>query len=278
MRGMAVVMAMALVAGSETTSVSFVLDTRGGVIVPVSVGALQDLQFLLDTGATRSVVSEAVAQQLALPPVARSEVVTPAGSSMRLAVALPAICLAAQCQDDVLAIVTSTNALEIGPRQLDGILGSDVLGRADITIDYKGRRFEWSSGNDARRLEDRLMSSVEDGRTIVVVPQGAGPALRLVADTGADSFVFFDSQRVRALSTSSGVNRMTFNTLGGSLRAEPVLIPWLRIGGATWMDEVAAIVPRPPGYPQTIDGLMPLHRFASVSFRRSGSEVVIRHR
>jgi len=278
MRGMALIMAMGLVAGSETTSVSFVLDTKGGVIVPVSVGALQDLKFLLDTGSTRSVVSETVAQRLALQPVARSEVVTAAGSSMSLVVALPATCLAAACHDEVLAIMSSKNALDLGSGKLDGILGADVLGRGDFTLDYKRRRFEWGGGADAQRSQDRLTSSVEDGRTIVVAPQGAGEPLRLVADSGADAFVFFDSQRVRALSTLAGVNRLSLQTLGGAVRAESMLFPRLRVGAATWMDEVAAVVPRPSGYPQTIDGLMPLRRFASVSFRRAGSEVVIRHR
>src|SRR5215207_7902253 len=106
MREMALVMMVALVAGDATTSVSFVLDANGGVIVPVTVGASGELHFLLDTGSTRSVVSEAVARQLALPPVARTEVLTSAGASQGVVVALPATCVATQCADDVLAIVT----------------------------------------------------------------------------------------------------------------------------------------------------------------------------
>ena len=249
----------------------------GGVIVPVTVGGLHDLRFLLDTGSTRSVVSEAVAQQLALRPAARTEVLTTAGSSMAFVVALPTTCLATQCVDDTLAIVTPKHALELISRQLDGILGSDVLTR-DFTIDYSRRRFDWDGGTDARRPDDRLPLSVEDGRAVVTTRQGRDRSLRLVADSGADSFVFFDSEIVRALSTRSSLNRFNLQTLGGNQRAELVMIPMLRVGGVIWKDEMAVVVPRPAGYPHGIDGLMPLHRFASVSVRRTESAVILRHR
>jgi hypothetical protein len=278
MRAMAMVMTMALAAGNAPASVSFVLDAKGGVIVPVTVGALRDLHFLLDTGSTRSVVSEAVARQLALPAAARTEVVTSGGASLAIVVALPSICLATLCVDDALAIVSAKEALRIGSRQLDGILGGDVLGRGDFTIDYTRRRFEWGGGADARRSDDRLRSLVEDGRAIVTAPQRGGLPLRLVADSGADLFVFFESPRLRALSTVSSVSGVALQTLGGTGRAESVLIPLLRVGSETWIDEIAAVVPRPSGYPETIDGLMPLHRFASVSFRRSEGALIVRHR
>ena len=277
MRLVAMVMAAAFAGGNAPAGVSFVLDGKGGVIVPVTVGALQDLRFLLDTGSTRSVVSEAVAQQLGLRPVARTEVVTTSGVSMGVVVPLPAICLAAQCVDDALAIVTPKQALDLGTGRLDGVLGSDVLSR-DFTIDYHRRRFEWDGGTDARRPDDRLSLSVEDGRAIVTTPQSKGRSLRLVADSGADALVLFDSENVRALSAESNLHRFTLQTFGGTRRAESVVIPAMRVGGATWRDAIAAIVPRPAGYPPAIDGLMPLHRFASVSVRRSESAVILRHR
>ena len=278
MRSMVMFMAMALTAGSTPTGVSFVLDGKGGVIVPVTVGALVDLPFLLDTGSTRSVISETVAQQLTLRAAARTEVVTSTGTSMAVVATLPTTCLATQCVDDALAIVTPKSAFEFGAGRLEGVVGGDILSLGDFTTDYKRRRFEWGGGTDERRREDRLPMSVEDGRAIVTVPQAGGLSLRLVADSGADAFILFDSQLVRSLSTSSVVNRLTLQTLGGAGRAEPVLFSALRVGGVTWRDEIAAVLPRPSGYPQTIDGLMPLHRFASVSFRRSESALVVRHR
>jgi predicted aspartyl protease len=277
MRLMAMVMGAALAGADAPASVDFVLDGRGGVIVPVAAGGLHDLRFLLDTGSTRSVVSEAVAQQLGLRPVARTELITTAGASMAMVVALPATCLAAYCVDGALAIVTPDAGLEFGTQRLDGILGSDVLSR-DFTIDYSRRRFEWDGGTAARRPNDCLPMSIEDGRAIVTTPQAGGRALRLVADSGANTFVLFDSEAVRALSTPSSPNRLALQTLGGTRRAASMVIPSLRIGGATWRDEIATVVPRPAGYPQDIDGLMPLHRFASVSFRRTESTVILRHR
>ena len=278
MRSMAMIMTLAFAAGSAPASVSFVLDGQGGVIVPVTVGALRDLDFLLDTGSTRSVVTEAIAQHLALRAIARTELVSTTGATMAVVAALPSTCLATQCVDDALAIVVPNEKLEFGSRPVDGILGGDVLGLADFTIDYQRRRFEWGAGTDERRREDRLTMAVEDGRAIVTLPQTGRVSLRLVADSGADAFVLFDSQAVRSLSTASGLNRFALETLADTRRAHPVLIPALRVGSVTWRNETAMVVPRPAGYPETIDGVMPLHRFASVSFRRRESVLVIRHR
>jgi predicted aspartyl protease len=273
---MAIIMAAALAAGEVPTSVSFVLDRQGGVTVPVTVGA-SHFRFLLDTGSTRSIVSEEVARRFSLQPVARTELVTMAGTSTALVVALPATCLAARCSDDALAIVAPKETLELGSGQLDGILGGDVLSR-DFTIDYRRRRFEWGGGADPQRRDDRLPLSIEEGRAIVTARQTAGRSLRLVADTGADALILFDSELVRSLSRGSSLHRFALQTLAGARQGAPVAIPTLRIGGATWRDELAAIVPRPAGYPQDIDGILPLHRFASVSFRRAESTLIVRHR
>jgi predicted aspartyl protease len=276
MRLMALVMAMVLTANNAPTSVSFVLDGMGGVMVPVTVGALP-FHFLVDTGSTRSVVSKSVARQLALRPVARTEVVSISGASTAEVVALPETCVATQCTDDALAIVAPDNVLAFGASSPDGVLGGDVLSR-DFTIDYKHRRFEWDDRPGIQRVGDRLPLSVQDSRAIVSAPQSRGLSLRLVADSGADVLVLFDTELTRSLSTASGLNRFSLQTLGGARRAEPVLIPMLRIGSVTWRDEIAAVVPRPAGYPQSIDGILPLHRFASLSFRRSEAALIVRHR
>ena len=277
MHSMALIMAMALAAGSAASSVYFVLDEKGGVIAPVTVGRLRGLSFLIDTGSTRSVVSDAVAQQLTLRPAARTEMVTTAGTSMALVVAMPETCLAAHCSHDAMAIVASKGALGFGSGQLDGVLGGDVLNR-DFTIDYRQRRFTWDDGPGHPRKADRLPMSVEDGRAVVTIPQEGHPALRLVADSGADALVLFDSAAVRSLGVASSLNRLTLRTLGGTKQAEPLAIPVLRIGGAAWRNEMAVVVPRPAGYPETIDGIMPLHRFAEVSFRFSEGSLFVRHR
>ena len=102
--------------------------------------------------------------------------------------------------------------------------------------------------------------------------------LMILADSGADAFILFDSELVRSLSRAMNLNHFTLQTLGGTSRVQPVTLPALRVGGATWRDEIATVVPRPAGYPEAIDGLMPLHRLASVSFRRTESAIIVRHR
>ena len=103
------------------------------------------------------------------------------------------------------------------------------------------------------------MSDEAGDRTLRVRPYAlTGGRTRSHHDLPIEAIV---KSTLRGLSPVSGVNRLNFQTLGGISRAESVLIPALRVGSATWFDETAVVLPRPAGYPPTVDGLMPLHRF-----------------
>ena len=278
MRVVAMVLLLALKVGETPAGVSFVRDGRAGVIVPVTVGRLDGLRFVLDTGSSRSAVSASVAGQLGLAPVARTEVVSSAGSSMSSVTSLPTVCLAGRCAEDLLVVLMTDAALKTATGVVDGILGYDVLSQGDFTIDYKRRRFEWSGGPATPHGEDRLSMFVEEGRSVVEVRQTSRVALRLVADSGSDACVFFEGNKTRALPASRGPASIGLATVANATRADSLVIRMLRVGGATWMNEVAAVVARPSNYPSATDGLLPLDRFASVSFRHAERVLIVRHR
>ena len=278
MRVVAMVLLLALKVGESPEGVSFAVDGRAGVIVTVTVGRLSGLRFVLDTGSSRSAVSDAVAEQLGLVPVARTEVVSAAGSSMAAVTSLPTVCLAGRCAKDLLVVLMPIAALKTKTGIVDGILGYDVLAQGDFTIDYKRRRFEWSGGLTTPHREDRLSLFVEEGRSVVEVPQTSRVALRLVADSGTDACVLFDGNKTRALPAWRGASSIGLATVVSDTRADSLVIRMLRVGGATWMNEVAAVIVRPSNYPAATDGLLPLDRFASVSFRHAERTLIVRHR
>ena len=89
-------------AGADRTpaSVPLSIDGKGGIVVDVRINAAGPFRFMLDTGAARSLVSEDLAREIAAPAVAKSEVVTSAGSDLRLVVRLTSLAMASATADD----------------------------------------------------------------------------------------------------------------------------------------------------------------------------------
>jgi predicted aspartyl protease len=112
-------------------------DTETLALVPVTFGGHDPMMFVLDTGASSSVVDRAVAQRLSLPPIGQAQHV--AGVSCGTTTQpvhvdswrVGAVSLPAQNLDGIALAIPG----------LAGLLGSDVLYRfGTITVDYAGGR------------------------------------------------------------------------------------------------------------------------------------------
>ena len=129
--------------GRTTVPVPLAIDNRGGIVVDVRVNDLGPFRFILDTGAARSIVSDDLARELRAPVVAKSEVVTSAGTDMRLVVRLGSIALAASRVEGLLApVIPGDRLLQLGPR-VRGLLGQDFLSAFNYTLDYRRARLTW---------------------------------------------------------------------------------------------------------------------------------------
>jgi predicted aspartyl protease len=240
-----------LAADRARPAVPLEIDAEGGIVVEVSVNGSGPYRFLLDTGTSRSIVSDALAGELGAPVVAKSEVVTNAGSEMRLVVSLASLSIAAARVEHVLAPVLPEARLQAIGTGVRGVLGQDFLSAFNYTLDYRHARLTWDEpltcgGPDAVRL------TPADGRFVMTVEQASGAALRLVPDSGTDAPVLFQPQRPRQVRSR---------------------IRELRIGSIAWKDVAAVNVERTD---PDADGLLPLHRFSTVSFAADGGCLVAR--
>ena len=252
------------------------IDHRGGIVVPVMVGGAGPFSFILDTGATRSLVGDELAGLLEAPVVARAELVTSAGSEMHGVVRLARVEVAGAQVDSLLASVIPAARLRALGSGVRGLLGQDFLSAFNYTLDYRRRRLTWDEPGDVNcgdRSAVRLIPA--EGRYVVHLPaSGRTRALRLVPDTGAEAFVFFHAPGDAAPAAAIGHARLT--GLAGDRAVRAAIAPRLAVGGVTLRDQPAVIVDR--GNAEA-DGLLPLHAFASVSFNmRDGCMVVTARR
>lgn len=254
------------------SSLRFVRRTDGRIVVPVSISGTGPYPFVLDTGSNLSVVSDALAGRLGLSPVARVSVSSPSGLEERLVVAAAQVQAGGLALDRLLASVVSEAAIRATAGEVDGLLGAEALGDRAFTLDYRAGRLEWDDELPPPVPETatlRLDMVGRDGRYLVRLPQGnGGPVLELVADTGADALVLFDTPRTARLPlrpAGAGVP-MPMLDVGGRVRlVERVIVGTLQIDRLTWRHQAAVLVRRAPQEPDTSDGLLPLHRFTRVS-------------
>ncbi len=214
----------------------------------VYVNGQGPFRFLIDTGAEGTIVHPAVAARLGLRPEFRTEIVTLAGAEWRAGARLRSVALGALAVESVDAVLDPLPAVRSVDPLVDGVLGQDVLGRANYLIDYGGRRLVF----DPVVRGDRVHLRWVEGRPAVDV-RAEGRTLRLILDSGVGRVVLFHAVGGR------GVLRVGTNTGAriGGLRQ----LARLSVGRSAWVGVEAALVASPG---READGLFPLQLAGAV--------------
>jgi predicted aspartyl protease len=234
-------------------------ELRGNdIIVPVCVSGVGPFRFLLDTGASRSAISNGLAGRLRLPTNSRTLMMTPVGHAVRPTVRVDLL-VGERPTVNVVATVIDEGTLV----HVDGIIGQDVLSTLVYTIDYGRRVITWGIGTEPP-TESRLPLELSDGRALLTLaPSGAkGTALRLIPDTGADALVLFAGGG-RVLPASSPGEIAMLRTVAGEQLVRRAVVDRLRVGDVELRDQPALILEQ-RGPLTAGDGLLPLHLFSRV--------------
>jgi predicted aspartyl protease len=265
-------------------SVPLTIDERGGVIVDARINGAGPFKFLLDTGASRSIVADDLATDLGAPVVATSEVVGSAGSDMRFVVRLDSVAVDSARVDALLAAAVPAASLSRLGRGVRGLLGQDFLSAFNYTLDYRRARLTW---DEALTCDGRgaVRMIAAEGRFVMALEDHRGAPLRLVPDSGAEVPVLFRPSAALSASrafveghapaVSPGATALVTGMSGRSARAQVTAIEMLRVGSVTLRDLRAYAIERDDRH---ADGLLPLHAFGSVSFAAGGACIVARHR
>lgn len=254
---------MGIQASGPPSVVSFESGDEGGIIMPVTLNGRGPHRFLLDTGSTHSVISEALARALDAPVVARAMVGSAAGGDERIVVRIDRLDCGALTFENVLPSVVDLDGIDRGG--IDGILGQDVLASLRYTIDFRRGAVLWWPAVSAPGPGTALVLEPSDGRFLVVLPQPE-TILRLVPDSGAGSLLLFQKNEEATLPVTVLPGRTELRTLTTRVAIRQARLRELHVG-ATLLRNVAAVLadPRHSTVPGT-DGLLPLHLFEQVTF------------
>jgi len=245
------------------------------LIVPVTLNGAGPFPFLLDTGATCSVVDEALADRLRLPRagVVPHETAVTSGSA---ALVRGTLALGGVHREGTLirARLDSLSDLDPAPR---GVVGQDLLRLANWWLDYRGGSlFEDADGAVGNAdLGERLRIFWHDDRPAIDTLLPDQSRLRLVLDSAASSPVLFrlplnDSQVVRA-------SAAMLTTLGGLTAVAMASVGPLRAGHVS-ISRVDAALLSETAQRRAEDGLLPTGLFQGIYFDNRAGTVVLNPR
>jgi predicted aspartyl protease len=280
--GLALLLIHSFAAASTRVPLPFHLTGQGAIIVPAIVNGVGPVSFMLDTGSNGSVISEQLASTLGAKAVAKTTLMSASGRRDALVVRIEHLVVGGVFADDVLMTVASRDAFALpdfatSGRTVQGVIGQDVLGALRYTIDYGERRIVWHDVAATIPAHATVLElESQDDRFVARVPQDRR-VLRLVPDTGAETLVLFQQGESMPPGTSFANESVELTGLTGRRDARRAVVRAFRLGSTVLMDVTVVIVERDCDT-TPLDGLLPLHHFARVTFNGPERQLLIESR
>jgi len=226
------------VQGDAIVGVPFKLHHGFAIVVRGSIGAAKNLNFLIDTGASPSVVDCRVARKLRLA-VSSGQLST---FTQKIAVgqAIAAdVRLGPFRADELRVLVHDLSLLKetLGVR-VDAMVGYDFLKQGPFTIDYLSRTILFGP------IDPRLETiPYVGGLPYVVVPMRLqGRELPLLVDTGAHDLIVFEDGQEDIGARSLGESTSTWTNLEGTTKVKPLDFSHSFLGAMPWSDRGAFLL------------------------------------
>jgi predicted aspartyl protease len=229
------------------------------IVARGSAGPLRDLNFVVDTGASPSVLDRRVAQKLHLPesPASIAVIAGNVGAGQSVA---PSLELGPLRRDNLPVLIADLSFFQKAfPVRIDGMIGLDLLGQGPFLIDYRSREIRFGS---LPNLVNSLPMHLRDGLPIVDAELDHLPA-HLLLDTGAASLVLFGPPQ------PPSPKPMKISVTIGEFDRNKIWLQSLRLGEAEFGREAAFVV-RGPTKAHDFDGLMSP---ASLGINRVGMDL-----
>jgi len=238
---------------ANETSLPFVIHRGYSIVVRGSAGGIKGLKFIIDTGAVPSVVDTRLCRRLGLSGQP-DRVTVFARTVPTERVVLPEVELGPIHVDRVEALGQDLSFIEkaLGER-IDALIGLDVLGKTNFSIDYASRRLVFDPVMDASDVWSNL---AEETSYATIEVQLQGIPMRLMVDTGVRHVILFES-RVQGLFPTDRIKGVNISSnLGGTVELKHIETPSATLGKTRLVVGSVFLLKTPEDLSLGIDGLL----------------------
>lgn len=220
------------------------------IVVEGRIGNLEHQNLLLDTGSNPSMIDWSVAAKLGLQGTSR-DLSFFNKSIASESVVIPDLQFGPLRRQNLQVMVADFSAIGSGlGTRIDAVIGLDVLGATNFTVDYAKRRFCFGAS-----VERHSMPFTAGPQFITVNLKSGGRELHLLLDTGTPQLVLFES-RLR------GMDYVWTGAVGGgknptgNVPFKAVVLPRAKIGTFEVGPQLASVVASQRAIEKDLDGLM----------------------
>jgi Aspartyl protease len=230
--------------------VPFELYQRHLVVTKGSIGPLNGLDLLIDTGTIPSVLDARLARKLRLATESSRGVAF--GKEMLIRSAVVDEFRIGTLQSGPVPVAVGDLSYLRGVR-VDAIVGLDVLARTNFSIDYGTHMLSFAPGGQEKSVAPlELAWPFLTARMTI-----GGQQVRLLVDTGSPDLVLFKARMPAALSNPPWKGDKTVQYASGPARLTRLELRNTGLGTHTWDKLPAWSLDRPlDGYPASIDGVL----------------------
>jgi len=233
------------------TTIGFQLYRDYLIVVQGSVGPLKGLNFLLDTGANKSVLSPRLAARLHLDAVPTGVAVLNGSVQGGIATA-PSLQVGPIRRDNVRVLVEDLSFIQSAlPFRIDAIVGLDVLGQSAFVIDYSSREIRFGP---APSMPNSIPLQYKAGLAFVDAVVNH-ESVRLLLDTAAPSMVLFEELPDPKPGSKAGSPQPAPRSIGDFERKQVRQISF-RLGETEFGHTSAFVVPNHRDAGHDFDGMM----------------------
>jgi predicted aspartyl protease len=247
-KGLAALCAIGLAAGAgavpghDSSSPEIVQggrDLNARLTVPVTIDGGGTYQFVVDTGAERTVLSRELAERLTLAPAQPVTLLSIAGQDQVQTAVVPGLRLTASRDRMEAFDAPLLSEYHLGAV---GMLGIDSLQTKRVVLDFKAMRMSISEAPKSTRADSDeivVMARRRLGQLILVDAEAEGQKVNVIIDTGSAVTIGNPALRARleARKRLGPVVPISITSVtGGQTPADYTSVHKIRIGGVTLQD------------------------------------------
>jgi predicted aspartyl protease len=217
-------------------------------VVDGRIGPLEHLKFILDTGASHTVVSRKIADQLALSREPGSVINFQRKLPMEWA-RFPEVQVGPVVATDARMMVADVNQYSEFMKGIDAVVGLDLLSRCQrVLIDYEAQLIVFEARNGASQVP------LFQAKGILVTVMLQDQPVQLLVDTGFQEIALFE-ERLRPRMHGVDVQQLGHMRMG-SLVGDAVRLPGLRLGSVASNSRVLLVRGVTQAVPSGLDGYL----------------------